>query len=427
MKTIFSFQLLLSIPWGNADQELPLLLNDYPEFAFVSEEQMRKIPVPLRIRIDDKGGVHILAWSESKRGDNGTASLYHVDNSGRLLGSTVLDMDYPHAHSWEILDYGLDSEGNCYLLEIMQSEKSGPRFNRLRMVNAGGSTHWARIGEVTEAAFNAEKLEGTYRHLIIKSQSGIYLPAENQLNSIAQYNLETGELSTVHKLDMVGSNYFMNDKDNIYTVTYIEEIRKRALCSFDVSTGSSKVVACDNDLYGLLALPIGVDNDNNFYAFQNSEIAKISFQGEIVWKLQIENLFVRSRDGAVFVSSSAPDSNQSWSVNVHVFDKDEAPTCLNFTIESDLSGNENPGWRLIHVDDQERYYIFGAESPGNAGSLLIFTADGKLEEIASPPPDLLPLESRLEAYSFWVVDQEGRIYLPVTDSEGFKIVLLTTR
>jgi hypothetical protein len=87
---------------------------------------------------------------------------------------------------------------------------------------------------------------------------------------------------------------------------------------------------------------------------------------------------------------------------------------------------EGGAWKLIHVDEQERYAIFGGEEPGQAGTLLVYSSNGKLEERITPPPDLLPVESTLENHSFWEVDARGRVYLPVLDPQGFKVIRLSS-
>jgi hypothetical protein len=56
------------------------------------------------------------------------------------------------------------------------------------------------------------------------------------------------------------------------------------------------------------------------------------------------------------------------------------------------------------------------------GNVLVYNKDGELEEGKSLIPDLITIESRLQDHSFWEVDSQGRIYLPVTDAQGLKIV-----
>jgi hypothetical protein len=78
------------------------------------------------------------------------------------------------------------------------------------------------------------------------------------------------------------------------------------------------------------------------------------------------------------------------------------------------------------VDEQERYTIFGGEEPGQAGTLLVYSSNGDLEERITPPPDLLLIESTLENHSFWEVDAHGRVYLPVIAPQGFKVIRLSS-
>jgi hypothetical protein len=83
-------------------------------------------------------------------------------------------------------------------------------------------------------------------------------------------------------------------------------------------------------------------------------------------------------------------------------------------------------WRLIHIDREGRYYVFGGEDPGDPGRLLVYSRDGRLEETSLSHSALLPLESRIENHRLWTVDRQGRVYIPITDGHGFKVLRLTT-
>ena len=178
----------------------------------------------------------------------------------------------------------------------------------------------------------------------------------------------------------------------------------------------------DEELYGWLLYPIGVDASPDVYAWRECRVARISFDGRISPIAEFDNIVVRSNDQAVFSSRLRVDGERALVVQVHRGSPPGGPDSLDLRLPQDVSGGH--AWELIHVDEQEQYYVYGGEEPARVGTLLIYESDGSLKETISPPVDLLTLESRLANYSFWQVDSLGRVYVPVTDASGLKVVRL---
>jgi hypothetical protein len=86
-----------------------------------------------------------------------------------------------------------------------------------------------------------------------------------------------------------------------------------------------------------------------------------------------------------------------------------------------------PGYPLVHVDAQGRYYLFGGEAPGKPGELRVYSTTGQLESASVLPDNLLTLECRVPPSDSWQVDGAGRIIVPVVTPEGVVIVALRGR
>ena len=141
----------------------------------------------------------------------------------------------------------------------------------------------------------------------------------------------------------------------------------------------------------------------------SSAVARISSDGQIDIITVLDNVVVGPRDGVIFTSHLLSGNELSPLVQVGRYSPAGELSYKELRLPENLSPLRVGGWKLIHVDDRERLYLFGGEEPGRAGKLLIYSNNGDLEQTASMPSDLLLMESRLESYSFWDVDSRGRI------------------
>ena len=402
------------------------MLVDYPLFGEVSAaEQMRKVRAPVRIRLDAWGGIHALADAPLRTPARGHIFIHHFDAEGRITGKTLVPANNQFvASDLIILDFVADTEGNTYFIEQIHSRQSNLSNNRLRKVSKDGDTLWSRTGAISGDEFELNGLKGNFKRLLMDGNSRLYLPATEHAGIIAEINPVTGNVMQVYTSDKYSNKIFMNEKGIVLYVLYFPEVNRRGLGYFNLADQRLKTIVGGIELYGGLLYPFGVDAASNLYTWNDFVIAKISSDGHINVIAMFDNLTVRSNDGTVFTSHLLSDDGQSSRVLVESYSPRGEFGHIVLSLPEELQ-RRCGGWKLIHVDKQDRYYVFGGEEPGQAGVLLIYSKDNKLEEAISPPPDLLNMESTLEHYSLWEVDSHGRIYLPVIDAEGFKIVRLT--
>jgi hypothetical protein len=414
-------EVFASVPWGDGPGAIPLALRDHPPFGEVSPGQLRKVRVPVRIRLDARGGVHVLSTPVSGRQ---AVFIQHLDANGSVAGRTPLDSAGPSgAGNSTIRDYAVDEGGNCYLLEQIRQQNPKQLRNRLAKFSATGTLLWSREGPGTDEEFDVGELKGNFQRLWMDEKSRLFLPAIEHAGTIAEIDRQTGDVSRLHTSAKFSGNGFLSARGRVVYALYFQEQGRRGVGVFDLASESLTTTVGAPELYSWLASPFGVDESSNLYTWQDSAIARIAPDGRIAVMGKLENVCVGGADGTVYSSVLRKEAGASV-LQVTSHGRQGLTSHRELTLRG-TTGQSTGEWRLIHVDGLQRYYVFGGEEPGQAGTLQVYSDAGVLMETLSPPPDLLPLESTLESPAFWGVDRHGRIYMPVLDSHGLKVIRLT--
>jgi hypothetical protein len=381
-----SLEVFAQAPWGGPDG-VNEVLEDYPSFGEMSSEQMRMVRVPPRIRLGADGRLHALAEAPG--------TVHHFDAHGRLAGRTSIPRDDPASR---ISDFVVGPDDSVYLLERIASD------DRMRKVGSTGDVAWSRIGPITE-----DRLGARFNRLLFDENFRLFATAPGEWGVLAEIDPASGRTVRVLASGVDSDEVFMDSAGRLQSIVYLPTTRQRGLATFELASGRAQTIPFDDDAYGWLTWPLGVDAWSNVYGWKDGEIARVAPDGGV----QIVAAF----DGAaVSPDGSVHTSHRDWPLALRVEGHRTGPTTLLVP--------EGPHWRLIHVDGQGRLYVFGGEAPGSRGTLLVYSRDGQLEQTQTPPPDLLPLESRLDSPRNWRVGQDGRIYIPLTDGEGFKVLRL---
>jgi hypothetical protein len=430
MSSKLTFEIVARGTWGDGPNEIPLVLENYPLFGYIKSEQVRKIRAPAQIRLNPQGSIYALADAPLRTPDGGPVFIHNFNAEGNIIRKTpVLSMDHPNTNELMILDYAVDAAGNSYLLERIHSRQSNQEINRLRKIKPDGEIQWSRTGPVSDQEFDFNSLKGSFTKLLIDGRSRLYLPATNHTGAIAEIDPATGAVTHVYTSDKFSNQVFMNERGVVFYILYFPESNRRGIGYFNLADQRLTFFVGGVELYGLLLYPFGVDASSNVYVWNNSVIVRISPSGKTHEIAAFDNIVVRSSDGAIFSSRLLSGNERSLTVLVERHQPNGASMRRELRLPEDLSARypgNGGGWKLIQVDDKERYAIFGGEEPGQAGTLLVYSSNGNLEERITPPPDLLPIESTLENHSFWEVDAHGRVYLPVVAPQGFKVIRLSS-
>jgi hypothetical protein len=430
MSSKLTFEIVARGPWGDGPNEIPLVLENYPLFGYISPGQMRKIRASAQIRLSPQGLIHALADAPLRTPGAGTIFIHHFNAEGKIIRKTpVLSMDRSDTDELMILDYAVDAAGNSYLLERVRSLQSNQPINRLRKIKPDGEIQWARTGPVSDHEFDFNSLKGSFTKLLMDGSSRLYLPATHHAGAIAEIDPATGAVARVYSSDKFSNQVFMNERGDVFYILYFPDLNRRGIGRFNLADQRLTSFAGGVELYGLLLYPFGVDDSFNVYVRNNSAIFRISPDGKTHEMAAFDNIVVRSSDDAIFSSRLLSGNERSPMVLVERHSAGGGSMRRKLQLPGDLGARfpvEGGAWKLIHVDEQDRYTIFGGEEPGRAGTLLVYSSNGDLEERITPPPDLLPIESTLENHSFWEIDARGRVYLPVLAPEGFKVIRLSS-
>ena len=426
MSTDYRLEVVAGAAWGDGPNEILLVLENYPLFGYMSSEQMRKVRASVRIRLSPQGSINALPDAPLRTSSDGSVFIHHFNAEGNIIGKTsVASIDRRNTEELMILDYVVDADGNTYLLERIHSNPSSQSTNRLRKINPSGEIQWSRMGPISDQEFDFNSLKGSFAKLLRDGRSRLYLPATQHAGAIAEIDPATGAVVHVTTSDKFSNQVFMNERGIIIYILYFPDENRRGIGYFNPADQRLTFFVGGVELYGWLLYPFGVDASSNTYVWNDSAITRISPSGEMHEIAAFDNIVVRSSDGAIFSSRLLSGNEESLVVLVERCSAGGGSMHRELKLPGDIRARYRGGWKLIHVDEQERYAIFGGEEPGHAGTLLIYSSNGILEETITPPPDLLPVESTLENHMFWEVDARGRVYLPVIDPQGFKVIRLS--
>ncbi|HIH44489.1 MAG TPA: hypothetical protein HA257_05270 [Candidatus Methanoperedenaceae archaeon] len=417
----FALEIFISIKWGSGHDEMLPVLENFPLFGEISAGQMRKVRAQVRIRLDAWDNVHALADAQLPDPDGGEIFIYHFNSKGSLYGKTLLPFNSHEIENLTILDYTVDSEESCYLLEQMQS---GEPIIRLRKINKNGDLIWCRTDFTQRDKKISRKLDSNFERLLMDEHYRLFLPATQDTGEIIQIDPVDGTLLNLCKSERSSSNVFLDARGNLVYVLYFPELNRRGFGIFNIAEHKLKTVVAGDELYGWLIYPFGVDSSSNIYVWNENAIARISFGGQVQVMASIDNIVVRSNDGMILSSQIVSIDEKILAVQVKEHSISGVLNRAELRLPEKLNPEKSGTWKLIHFDERDRYYVFGGEEPGHTGTLLVYSREGDLEETISPPEDLLPIESTLESHSKWGVDSKGRVYMPVINAQGFKVLRL---
>ena len=384
-------ELIALVPWDDESRGLPAALQDHPQLGFVVPEQVRPARAPVQVRLDGSGGYHLLAV---------TGGILHVGADGEPTGRTPLP-----SRRDRIVDYACDARSRCVLLEQGRGAK-GP-IHHLRGLDPSGAERWSRTGPVQLGQLDFTALRGTFSRVSFDRAGRLYLPAGDG-SAVAELDAETG--AVVRVLDQrPGAGVPFVAADRLVAVFFDDESGQRGIAVLDPEGDSSSEWRGGAEHFAWLVHPFGADDRVRLYVWREGRIARISPGGELEALTAIDGIAVRAAERHVF--SSHADNGGVRVSGPHGGTTLSAPA----------------GYRLVHVDAQHRYHLFGGEEPGKAGELRIYSAAGQLEATTAPPSDFLTLECRVPPYHHWQVEAAGRIIIPVVTPEGLAIVGVRAR
>ncbi len=414
-----SFHNIVNVPW-NRKTGIPELLVGTPQTSIITNKTPRKMRAPVNIRITPWGGIDILAYKPDYNQEVDTR-LYRFSPQGKLVSTVEINPPQGENNGWRILDFIIDENGYIYLIENYR--KDSVTQNYLRKLTPQGQPIWTRSGAFNSQKLDINKLEGDFRQLLIDENSVPYLAATRHRGLVARINSENGSLEPYADWGEWTGEVFMDGKSKIYYVSYRPQRKTRCWTNYDPTLKKETLVNCDRNLYGLLAIPIGVDNQGRGYAVSGMSIGAIG-NNSLVWHKKIDNI-VLQEDKSTIYTSNFNALNNGGEIDVYQWENNSQSTKeIKLKIPKNVMQQGRGGGRLVYLDAEGNYYVYAGETPTVDGTLIVYSPEGVIKEQQKPAPDIHLMEYRLQRGRSWGVDLEGNIYLPLLGSTGLHVIKL---
>jgi len=406
---------LLAIEWGNGNRQIPLTLVDPLETSVVSPFPLKKIRRQIDTSASPSGSISLLSYQE-----NTSAIVDSFSSTGEYTGRVNLKLETIGNFTWQIQDFIAVQDGSVYSLEFLQGNNRTEDSYRVRYIHVKSNN----AKPIYQDLFDSKILP---QFLLDGNLKPFLAWAVGDKLQIRELNPEgIGSIYTAWGLP--GTKLFMNAQGLLFQtqVQWETDPPHRDWVSYNPSTKTVSHIVGKDEIYGLLGNPMGVDAEGQAYLHGNWSVSQLLKNGELGWTEEISNVVTSSTDGKIFLSRCYPNQGEvaaTSTVYLRIFSK-EGNYIESKQLEIITSAEDgNGGWKLIHVSERGNLYIFGGTDSLHQGRLLIYSPEGKLLETKTPPPDLLSIESLLQ-YN-WSVDSQGRIYLPVLDPQGVRVIRMT--
>lgn len=433
--------LALTVPWGQGAKSIPPVEYEKVSLSgrFITESKRMMRPV-YAIRIDQDGNLYFLyETTQEKKSSMQKYRLMSFNNQGDSINQFDFIVNAQNVGTWRILDFSPDHQNGVYLLEFLETQ-DGTLTYRLRRLNQQGLELWVRSGSLNHKAVDFSHFEGKFEYLIVPDKNALYLPARYPQRGLAGFDVSTGKMLSVYDWDEPSDKLTMGPSGEIYYSRLLDDVsgKRHALIKRELIKGKREVIESEIQFLHDLA---GVDADGAIYPRIHDGISRLSSTGQVEWKQHIHGLVVRADDEHVFICSRAEvvDNNVVLEVDHYDTSRTTKQTLIFQMPEKHLSdkGDFNLP-RLVNVDTKSLFYFHAGETDYQGGTLFTFTVKGQLQSILSlnesdaggqPVFDkvnqhLLPIETRVGSPSMFEVDQFGNVYIPLSDSKGFKVIRL---
>jgi hypothetical protein len=406
------YKLMVSISWGsNKDQIQPQFI-EYP-VANEAVVPSRKQYAPILFRLGFSDDVHLLENGYYPIHGEEIINIVHFSNVGIFKSKTPVPKDSSIIDR-QIIDFFVDEDQNCYVMEMFKSIKDGHRYNRLYKTNSKGEIIWQIAGAVNKITTNFKNLEGEFDKFLVSQSKSIFVSSDIQYSIMGKFSAEDGAFEGDITFENGSKHTFIGKESQIVRVSYFQEHQLRGLYSFDYKNKKAEKFMGDSSLSEMFLYAFGVDGLNNCYIYNTPTLASISFAGEFNEIEKIENIIVPPTKDIIYTS---------YYFNNAVYIKGYQKGALPKKMKLDIDDASELKPKLVHVDENSRFYIL-LSHPLQKGSYLlrIFSEEGILEKELVPSGKSDLQETTLETFPFWNVDKIGQVYFPIVDQQGFKIV-----
>ncbi len=363
--------------------------------------------------------------------------LMRFNSQGHLSHQFDINLDRNNIGRWQIIDFRPDHQGGIYLLEVLETNQQ-ELFHRLRRVDSQGHEIWSKKAPLNYQDLDFDNLAGKFEYLIAPDRNSLYLPTRYPQQGLASFNVSNGEIDSVYKWEESPSQLTITSSQEVYYSHFLDEAagERIILVKRNLINDHRDIIECDIQFLHNLA---GIDAEGNIYPRLDSEIARLSAQGKLEWKQDIDGLVVRKEDRHIFIGSKAEIIDNMVILEVDHYDTSgNKLQKITFQIPKQQLQFQEVIPRLISVDIESNFYFYTGEKNNQAGTLLIYNSEEKLQKFQSlneideqgfplfdkVNQEILPIESQVAASNMFEIDRLGYIYIPLSDPEGFKVIRL---
>ncbi len=420
MVNMNKFELLFSIPWGNAVSEIRPRIRDVNIFSESYSDKSHKIYSPVSFRLDRQSGIHML---NSKDNPNEEEDDYIIrfNDRGKFENNTKIPQ-VESVKQQEIIDFAVDDKNNYYLIEKLSLDKDKSESNKYKLskIDEKGNVIWEHIGIENKKAVFFDTLEGEFNKILLDSGSNIYLTSKNEFKAIGRFDGENGRYIETKYFENGSNQIYINRSDKILRVVYLKDLNRRGLSYFDHQTSEENLRMAGIELFGKLLFSFGFDDKLNCYIYNEPKLIKIPFQLDSISLENIKSLCTFSKDDTTTIFTNSYLNERAFFIDGYTSNDIKQEWELNIPEKIILQPTDD--LRLIKVDEFHKFYILKKNSQSDKESILVFSDSSQFVEEIFPSNNWTNIETNLQNYQYWQIDSKGRIYFPLTTPEGFKLI-----
>jgi hypothetical protein len=433
MSLVYRPEIAARIGWGPGEHELAELMHPRLFKSSISGYGPPRLQRPLYgVRLDAKGQMYILAATGTPISPEHPGLCLVTVGASNAIRTRRIPAGATDSRSAQVLDFAPDEAGGVYLLEMVQAE-SGESLNRLRRVDPQGRQLWARTGSVDHHELDLTALRGELGYLRGAADS-VYVAPQSPQYGLARVDRDSGDIGLAADVGADVGNLILGANGALYFSQFREVAgqQRRVVLHRGLSQEHEQVVLTEIQLLDDLA---GVDDLDRIYVRLSDGFARMAADGRVEWHQRVSGAVDAFAEQAVYVCTRSESTGpgglevQAWDV---VGTAGEPRATLTLEVPADAWPTAGDVLTLVGVD-RGRFYLYGGETSLGPGLLLIYDADGRLQERASFDGEgfdalnarLLPIESRLGPPSTQQIDRHGNVYVPLADPTGFKILRWT--
>lgn len=413
-------ELMASIPWGDREDQMPPLICSvrYSErWSFATVDPLIRYRPSLPIYVDREGDLYVLAagFDCSTLDDPREYALFRFNADGQLSGRFELTAGDVGNGPCYLGGFAIDEE-SLYILDWFEEVPDSETPFRLRKISLyENTTGWA-WQEATEWSVWLDQ----GGHLLVGPDGAVYIISSALVDSGrgTEIDPDTGRINRTFSLHAhISDTPTIASDGTLYT--------HGTAC--DLEAEECRTIGPMSGWF------VGSDDEGNAYMCTGHSVARLRV-GEEPQEYQWGGVVIDEELG-IFISI--------WDAErlvLEVWNWDLLGQYLRTVVLSIPAAESLQRFAWLVQADESGFYVKDlrhVEPMGQVTELYHYSPDGELEGRQSfddPAEDvalrdemeaLLPIESLVEGCDYIRVDGQGRLYIPVVDPQGFRVLRLT--